>query len=145
MSIPLGPVVQAAVDRLTAASVKAGRGKTPEGVGWVGAPGQSAYVPYAIIWRIGGRDVVHRDLDGRFDEARPMLHVRTVGGDAAQADDLLDTVVGLLTSSPLEVDGATQVHVVYDSSITTTDDKDVNPAVFYTGAYLRFWLQEDPS
>lgn len=135
---------QAAVDLLNSAGVPTGRGKAPEGVGWAGAPGQSAFTAYAIVWRVGGKDVASSDLDRRWDLRKPQIHVRTVGGTPAEADDLLDDANAAFQSTPLDVDGFSNVHLIYDTSIATARDDDVTPPLYYTGAYWRFWTQEQP-
>ncbi len=135
---------QAVVDLLGTAGVLVGRGVKPQGGGWTGAPGQSAFVPYAIVWRLGAKDVLHRDLDGNFDERRPSHHIRTVGGSQTEADDLLDDCIASITGSPIVVPGFDNVHLIYDNSIGDGRDDDVQPALFYTGFYFRFWTQEQP-
>ncbi len=135
---------QAVVDLLGTAGVLVGRGVKPQGGGWTGAPGQSAFAPYAIVWRLGAKDVLHRDLDGNFDARRVSIHVRTVGGTPAEADVLLGTVTAAITTTPIVVAGFDNVHLIYETSIATARDEDVQPALFYTGAYFRFWTQEQP-
>lgn len=133
---------QAVVDTIADAGIPTDRGVKPDGAGWTGAPGQSAFTGYAIVWRLGSRDVRHRDLDGRWDERRPMFHVRVVGADAAQTDDLLDDVIETVTTTPIVVADMAPVHLVYDSSITTSRDDDVPHPVYYSGVYFRLWTQE---
>lgn len=141
--IDLDAVTQAITDHLNDNGVLAGRGKKPSGGGWSGSPGQSAYVPYAIVWRIGAKDITHRDADAVFDEGRPLFHIRTVGGTASEADQHLTDATDALLQTPVTFVGASTVHLIYDTSITTTRDTDVEPNEFYTGAYMRWWIQED--
>lgn len=148
-------ITQAVVDLLDTHGVLVGRGVKPKidpdrttlpavAGGWQGAPGQSVFQPYAIVWRIGSKDLTHRDLDAVYDERRPLLHIRTVGGTPSEADQHLDAADEVLATHPLEVAGFAVVHLIYDTSITATKDDDVDPPVFYTGSYWRPWLQETP-
>jgi len=140
--VNLSAHTQALVDLLNTAGVLTGRGKAPAGSGWAGAPGQSAFAGYAIVWTIGGKDVRSRGLDYQFDERRPQFHVRAVGADQTQADVVLDEVNAAIVATPLSVPGFDLVHLVFDTSIGDAKDDDVQPPLFYTGAYWRFWTQE---
>lgn len=137
MTVNLDAHTQAVVDHLAAAGVLVGRGKAPDSAGWQGAPGQSAFARYAIVWRIGASDLAAPYLDGSYDEARPLFHVRTVGGTAAEADVTLHEVTTALLGQTIAVAGRRLWRVIYDTSITTTRDTDVEPPVYYTGCYVR--------
>jgi hypothetical protein len=141
--IDLDAVTQAVTDHLNDEDVLAGRGVKPDGGGWQGSPGQSEFVPYVIVWRIGSKDRTHRDVDGNFDRSRPLFHIRYVGATATQADALQRDGDEALLKTPLPIAGVTVTNVLYDTSITTTVDRDVTPHVFYTGSYIRLWLDEE--
>lgn len=137
MSVDLDAHTQAVVDHLDAAGLLVGRGTAPDGAGWPGSPGQSQFAPYVIVWRIGASDLSAPFLDGDYGEARPLFHIRTVGGTPTEADATLDAVNAAMLGQTIVVAGRRVWRVVYDTSITTTRDTDVHPPVYYTGVYYR--------
>ncbi len=137
MTVDLDAHTQAVVDMLDTAGLLVGRGKAPDGAGWPGAPGQSQFAPYVIVWRIGAADLSAPYLGGGYDEARPLFHIRTVGATPTEADVTLDAVNTAMLGQTVTVSGRRVWRVIYDTSITTTRDTDVTPPVYYTGVYYR--------
>ena len=142
MTTGLSDHMQAVVDVLTAAGLAADRGRKPSTGGWSGAPGQSAYVGYVIVWGRPSQNVGHRDLDGLYDRRRPRYDIRTVGGTPTQADDLRDTAVDALTAAPIVVAGFDTVHMRFLSGFDSVPDWDPTPPIFYTGTELELWTEE---
>lgn len=144
--VKLHPHVVAVRDQLTAHSIanRHGPGDPPAGAGWQGAPGKSQFVPWCIVLRIGANDVRSTSLEGNWDEARPLIWIRSVGGDIDQAEKLFDDVIAAM--HPLTVAGRRMVrHPELEPSITATRDPDADAPQFISGGYFRLWTVPDPT
>ena len=133
-------ITEAFVDHVDASGVSAGRGVQPASVGWTSAPGQSAYVPFAVVWRIGSQDVRQWYLEGGFDEWRVMMFVRCFGASPVQADQTMQTVRDQVLTIPIVVPGFRTVRVWLDNSQTTTKSEDVEVPTFEAGDFYRLWM-----
>lgn len=140
----LDVLTQAAVDHIGSAGVPCGRGVQPDAVGWTSVPGQSAFVPFSVLWRIGSLDVRSYYLDGRFNEWRLLLFVRCFGADAAQADQTLDLVRMRMLDQQLSVAGFSTVRLWLDNSQSTTRSEDTEVPMFEAGDFYRLWAVADP-
>lgn len=132
--------VQAVVDHLNddqLGSLNAGRGVPPEVYGWQGAPGQSQFVPYCIVWRIGSKDAVNRNLDDVLaTEGRLSIFIRCFGGTVAQVEDHLDELHARMLSG-LTVPGRHVVWVRMENGQTSTRSDDVEVTKFEAGNFYR--------
>lgn len=134
---------QAVRAHLIARGVPTGYGERPEGAGWQGAPGQSEFVGYAVIWRIGSVETRNMLLDIAYTEARPTVQVTTVGATADQADDVHGLVQDAMLDNSLQIPGRDLEQVQVEVSITTTKDTDEKPPVFYGGARYRIVTEHE--
>jgi hypothetical protein len=97
--------VTAVMDHLTGAGLAVGRGVQPAGTGWTGAPGQTPFVAYSILWRIGSLDVRSTTLVDQFDDEQPLLFIRSFGAFPQQADQQNDAVRNRMLRVPIVVPG----------------------------------------
>lgn len=122
------------------AGVLCGRGVVPDGGGWQGPPGQSEFVPYAVLWRIGSSDQQSVTVADRFDWLQPLLFVRTFGADAAQADQTLQTVRTATLGADIPLFGWKTVRVWLENSQTTTKSETTEVPLYEAGDFYRWWL-----
>lgn len=128
-------------DHLVAGGILAERESKPAGAGWQGPAGQSAFVPYAIVWAMGGPDQIRRlGLSGGFDDLRPVIHVRTVGATGSEADALLDDVRARMTTTAIAVTGHSVTHLIPRDTVPTDRDPDTVPDLWFTGQSFELWL-----
>lgn len=81
-------VTEAVHAALEAADVLVGDAEAPDGGGWQGEPGASAFVPYVVVWPLwsdtdGANDDIHADLTARYG-------LTAVGISRSQAEQLCD-------------------------------------------------------
>jgi hypothetical protein len=130
--------VQATVDHLNARGLNIGRGVKPAGTGWQAAHGQSPFVPYGILWRIGAKDAVNLSLDdNRGLEAYLLLFVRCFGGTVAEAETLVDQVRAAMLDQTLSVPGRSLVSVQLDNGQTTTRSDNTEVGLYEAGDFYR--------
>jgi hypothetical protein len=136
--------IDAVVDHLNVAGLPAGRGVQPETTGWQGAPGQSEFVPYGVVWRIGSNDARDLSLDDRTSvEARLLVFIRVFGGTATQAEQFLDAVHDQMVHG-LTVPGRSVVRVWLENGQTTTKSDATEVSLFEAGNFYRLWTVPDP-
>lgn len=115
-----------------------GRGRPPDSYGWSGAPGQSPFQAYGIVWRIGARDARNANLDDvRGTEGRVLLFVRYFGGFPDQADELRDLGHETIMDGPLVVPGRHVLWVSHDNGSTSTKSDDVETPYWEAGDFYR--------
>ena len=125
------------VDPTTDETVMFGRGVQPDGTGWQGAASQSPFHPYGIVWRIGSKDAVNRNLDDTLaTEGRLLVFVRVFGGFSTQADDVLDLMHARMLSG-LTVPGRDVLWVRLDNGQTSTKNEDVEFTLYEAGNFYR--------
>jgi hypothetical protein len=130
--------VQATVDHLNARGLLVGRGVQPSGSGWQGTPGQSAFVPYAIVWRIGAKDAVNLSLDdASHTEGYLLLFVRCFGGTVAEAETKVDEVRAAMLDQSLQVPARRVVSVRLDNGQSTTRSDDREVGLYEAGDFYR--------
>jgi hypothetical protein len=139
--------MQAVGDHL--AGLNIGDGGQPTGTGWQGAPGQSAFVPYGICWRIGSNDRRIWSLDGVIAEARMSVFIRCFGATREQAETLLDQVADAMleragTGWALQVPGRTVIQIMQDNGSTTTRSDKTEVGIFESGDFYRIYSDPDP-
>lgn len=131
------------------ADLNIGRGVKPADTGWQGTKGQSPFVAYGIVWRIGSNDRRNWSLEGDTSEGRLMLFVRTFGGTVAEAEGLLDAVSArMLAKNPdgtwsLEVPDRRVVNVLQDNGSTTTVSEDTEVGLFEAGDFFRVFTDPE--
>lgn len=122
------------------AGVLCGRGDIPDGAGWQGAPGQSAFVPYAVVWRIGSADQRSATIADGFDWIQPLLFVRTFGASAQQADQTMSTVRQATLGADIGLFGYETVRIWLENSQTTTKTEETEVPLYEAGDFYRWWL-----
>jgi hypothetical protein len=129
--------VTAVMDHLTGGGLAVGRGVQPAGTGWTGAPGQTAFVAYSILWRIGSLDVRSTTLADQFDDEMPLLFVRSFGAFPQQADQQNDAVRERMLRVPIVVPGRIVQRVWLENSQTTTATENTEVSLFEAGDFYR--------
>jgi hypothetical protein len=137
--------IQAVVDHLNDAGLNVGRGAKPAGSGWQGAPGQSAFVPYGIVWRIGAKDALDLSMDDdRLTMANLLIFVRCFGGTVGEVETHLDAVHAQMLDG-LTVPERAVVRVYLDNGQTTTRSESTEVALFEAGNFYRLWTVPAPT
>ena len=131
---------QKAIGLLDAADIEVGPwGTVPSGAGWQAAPGQSAYVPYVQVTRLGSADQLSATLDDRFDDFRVDLFCRYFAGTQLQAEETSAAVRGVLLGFPQAPDGFKTVRCRVYNSQTTTRSQHTEVSIFEAGDFFRWW------
>jgi hypothetical protein len=129
----------AVIGHLQTNGLTVGDGNKPDGAGWQVAPGQSPFVGYCVVWRLGSQERRNWSLQGDYGESRPLMFVRCFGGTRVQAETLLDTVLDVMLAQTITVDNHTTIRVMLDTTTTTSRSDDIEVAMFEAGAYFRIW------
>jgi hypothetical protein len=136
----------AVIERLRATGLPVGDARKPDGAGWQGGAGQSAFVSYLVVYPL---DALRLGPDAPLADrtAAPQwgYQVTAVGRDRRSAETASDiAAAALLTGSPLDLgDDATAVQVVHTASAGVAVDESVTPPLF-TGIE-RYRLDTEPS
>ena len=113
-------------------------GVPPSGAGWQGAPTQSPFQAYGIVWQQGSQYARNLSLDDAArTEAAVAVFIRTFGGFQDQAIDLLDLVHARMMDWSLTVPGRRLVRgngIRLDVSQTPRASEDVEYTMFEAGA-----------
>lgn len=127
----LRPVTNAIVEALADAGLAVGLAEKPEGVGWQGAPGQSAFVGYVVVYpMLGG---ITDGPIGNFNaDAWAVYQLTSVGGNEEQCEWVADEArVAMLAARPAGDDWKV-AHVVLDVLGGAVREDDVQPSVWYS-------------
>lgn len=139
MSIDL--FVTQAVTLLQAAGLTAALwDEVPDGAGWQGAPGQSAYQPYVLVTRLGSADQLSATLDDPFDDFRPDLFCRYFAGTLDQAEQTAAEARAVMLGRPSAPAGFQTVRCWVYNSQTTTRSQTTETAIFEAGDFFRWWV-----
>jgi hypothetical protein len=129
--------VSAVMEHLTDVGLLVGRGVQPAGSGWTAAPGQSPFVAYSILWRIGSLDVRSTTLVDGFDDHQPLMFIRSFGAYPQQADQQNDAIRARMLHHPLTVPGHLVQRVWLENSQTTTATEFTEVSLFEAGDFYR--------
>ena len=136
--------VTAVMNHLTGGGLAVGRGDKPADTGWTAQPGQSEFVAYSILWRIGSLDVRSTTLTDQFDDETPLLFVRSFGGTPQQADQEIDAVRQRMLRIPFTVPGRVMQRVWLENSQTTTRTDTTEVGLYEAGDFYRVRTSPDP-
>lgn len=114
--------------------------EAPAGAGWQGAPGQSAYVPYVLVTRLGSADQLGFSFADVFDDFRPDLFCRYFAGTNVQADETAAAARTVLLGRPQAPAGFGTVRCWVYNSQTTTRSQNTETAIFEAGDFYRWWV-----
>lgn len=132
--------VPAVIARLQNAGLQADAwGQVPSGAGWQGPPGQSEFVPYAQVTRLGSADQMSATVNDRFDDFRVDLFIRYFAGVAQDADQLAADARAVLLGRQVTVDGFSTLRLWVYNSQTTTRQVNTEQPVFEAGDFMRWW------
>jgi hypothetical protein len=111
--------------------VDVGDGRAPAGVGWQGAPGQSDFVPYAVLHRLS----VERESDASSvadpgDAPKLTYQINAIGAVQEQAERVADAIVFDLLGSPLVIVDRDVVALRHDVSSGAIMDEDTHPPLW---------------
>jgi hypothetical protein len=114
-----------------------------EGWGWQGVPGQSAFIPYVIVYPLSG-GIFDGPLGCPSDDASLIWQITCVGGDRQQCELTVDRVNALIVEQPLTVTGRHISRVWADmAGGGARRDDEVQPPVFI--ATPRYRIESSPS
>jgi hypothetical protein len=122
--------VLATLEAAAAATIaEVGDAQQPAGASWQGQPGHSQFVPYMVVYPLGGPfDGTLGDPD---DDADLQWQVTCVGETREQTEWLADLCIGALVGKPLTVAGrAVQRVQLDDAAAGVRADDTVQPTVF---------------
>lgn len=128
-----------------AAEVPVGHGVKPDGAGWVGAPGQSAFVGYGVLHALAG---------GRFDgstedphaESMLLWQVNSYGATQLHAEEVADAFRVALLQHPLPpivVAGRTLVWITSEVPAGTAREDPDQPSIWW--CFERFEIATVPT
>lgn len=121
------PVTAAIVAALTSAGLTVGRGEKPTAGGWQGQAGDSTFIPYVVVYGLGGGD-----LDGAIDygaeDGTVRYQLSSIGATAEQAEWVADASRIALLAASLAVTGRRLSHLdFYDLGAALRDDQQQPP------------------
>lgn len=131
----------AVVAALTAAGLNVGVGEEPAGSGWSGAPGQSTFRPYAVLWPVTGGHtdgtLLHPDED-----AQTLVQVTGVGSTVEQAEWVSDVArAALIAPGAVDITDPDDTRVVQAVTVDALGgvrrDDDVTPPLWLTADRFR--------
>lgn len=126
---------------LDTAGLLVGVGTEPADSGWAGAPGQSLFRPYAVLWPITGGStdgtLLHPDED-----AQTLYQVTGVGSTVEQAEWVSDVArTTLTTPGAVDITDPSDTRVVQTVTVDTLGgcrrDDDVVPPLWVTADRYR--------
>ncbi len=142
MTIPIAPAAphtDAVVAAITAIPMLVGRGRKPDGAGWQGNPGTSAYVRYAVVYPFGPTP------DGNVSEPLEYLdykaQINVFGATETQAEDAADDVRAALIGRRLAVAGRSTYPVQTPGGPPARRDESVTPPVYLAVVEIEFRSQ----
>lgn len=123
----------AVLTRLRSTGLLCGDARRPDGGGWQGAAGLSAFVSYLVLYPLGvtrnGPDAALADMG---TDPQLLYQVTAVGSDRRSAEAAADlAAASMLSGVDLGVSGASTVRIYQEASVGVTRDEDVNPPLFY--------------
>lgn len=124
---------------LTDADLVVGDGVAPDDGGWQGAPGQSAFVPFAVVHAVAGGST-----DGPLGEpdefGESLIHVTGVGSTREQAEWVADVARSALITPGAVAQAGRSVSIVrVDSLGGCRRDDDPEPPEWLTGDRFRIF------
>lgn len=124
----------AVLTRLEVTGLLIGDGRKPEDGGWQGAPGQSEFVAYAVLYSLNHlRQGPDASLEDRNSDPVYRYQTNSVGKDRRQAERTADLVAGtLLNREPLDIPNRQTVLLIHETSTGVIPDESLNPPVFVT-------------
>ncbi|RCG31985.1 hypothetical protein DQ384_05435 [Sphaerisporangium album] len=133
---PAAPHTAAFTTALVAEDLAVDVGVAPEGAGWQGEPGQSAFVPYIVLFPSPG------STDGDLGDPNAYLDYETqatvVGATAGQVEQVMDKVKAALVGRQLAVAGRNSYRVqLGEGGRPITRDDTVQPPEYYASALFR--------
>jgi hypothetical protein len=101
----------------------------PASAGWQGAPGESEFVPYMIVWALPGQ--FNGTIGDPQDDAELSYQVTCVGETREQAEWVADKAIDALVGQTITVTGRSVMqYIELGDTGTTRRDDDVKPSVF---------------
>lgn len=111
----------------------------PDGSGWQGAPGQSAFIGFCRVADASGQPP-HGALDGVRSDRSFLFHIQSIGGSQAQATKLRDRVHALMVSGSLTVAGRELIGPAWmEQPGQTNPELDTDPAVYVGWDQYAVW------
>jgi hypothetical protein len=115
-----------------------GEGIRPDGVGWQGTPGASAFVPYVVVHPTPG-GVYDGTISAPFGDAQPDYVISSYAATQSQCQNLADQVYEVLTTSFPTVTGRVVQLMMPDVDGGVVRDDDAQPPVFYSPTRWRIY------
>jgi hypothetical protein len=142
---PVAAHTAALLTRLASTGLPVGDARKPPAGGWQGAPGQSVFRSYLVLYPLpsqrGGPDAA---LSDRWSAPRLHYQVTCVGEDRRAAETASDLAAArLLNSEPLDVPGRSTVLLAHESSAGVQRDEDTNPPLYFCAD--RYRLDTSPT
>lgn len=138
------PVTQAVIDALTAQGLRVGDGEEPDGVGWQGPPGASAFLSYVVVFPLPG-GTRFGTLDDHEADATLLYQATCVGAARQACERVLDRCSAAMTREGLNAHLAgrriTLVRHDFGSAQVRRDDEPEPgaPRLWYATPRWRLW------
>lgn len=123
---------------LDGAGLLVGVGSKPTGGGWAGAPGDSVFAAYTVIYPTPGGSATGT-ISTPFDDVMPDYVISSFGATVEQAqwgDDLVRST--LTAANAVSVSGRSVMLISPDVDGGTIRDDDVQPPIFHCPTRWRF-------
>ena len=127
----------AIVTQLDDAGLLTGEGKAPDGYGWQGAPGQSNYVGYVVVYPTPGGPSTGTVAAPNSDSGAD-YQIVSVGASSRQAETVADDVREVLTAALPTLSGRRVTHVNVAMLGGAVLDDTVLPTVWMVSDRYRF-------
>lgn len=137
-------LTDAIVAVLEGTGLDVGDGEQPSSTGWSGAPGESAFIPYAVLHPISG-GVASGPLDGPHDDSEFIFQVSCHGATRAQCQYVADAVDPVMLSFRPTLDGWKVAYVDLDMHGGARRVDTVQPAQFQGVPRYRFYVTPGPA
>lgn len=116
--------------KLVATTIPVGDAIKPDGCGWSGAPGESLFVPYMVLYPAFGT------FDGTIaagsDDASLEYQITCVGATREQAEWVADEAIAALVEQSVVIVGRSIMRIQLEDIGMVRRDDDVLPSVFFT-------------
>lgn len=124
-------LTDAIVFALTSAGLAAGDGEAPEDAGWQGAPANSDFVGYVVVYELSG-GTADGPIGTPDADAETLYQLTSVGRDRRQCKLVADQARNVLMSAQMSITDRTVMRVSIDMLGGTIRDDDVQPSVMYS-------------
>lgn len=142
MTIPVAPSTphtDAVAAAIAAIPMLVDRAKKPDGSGWQGTPGSSAYKRYAVVYPFPG--VPDGNISEPYEYLNYAAQINVFGATELQAEQAADAVRAALLGRRLTVAGRSTYRVQTPGGPNIIPDQSVAPPIYMAVVEIQFRSQ----